>query len=61
MNAIAEDEIGNALRTIPLVEADSRLGYEPSMEYMCDRAHLEWKIRHTKAAAQAVLAEANLK
>ena len=33
---------------IPLVETDSRLGWEPSMEYMGDKARIEWKIRHTK-------------
>jgi hypothetical protein len=44
MAALAEKEIANAQATIPQVEQDSRLGYEPSMEYMCDRAHLEWKI-----------------
>ena len=38
----AEEE--NALDTLPLVEFDSRLGYEPSMEYMCDPAHIEWKL-----------------
>ena len=50
MHAIAADEIENAGRTIPLVEYDSRLGYEPSMEYMCDRKHLEWKIAMTERA-----------
>lgn len=44
MVALAEAEIANAAASIPLVEADSRLGWEPSMEYMCDRLHLEWKI-----------------
>jgi len=44
MVELAEVEIANAEATIPLVEADSRLGWEPSMEYMCDREHLEWKI-----------------
>lgn len=44
MVALAEEEIANAQATIPLVEQDSRLGYEPSMEYMGDRAHVEWKI-----------------
>ena len=44
MIAICKDEIENANNTIPLVEFDSRLGYEPSMEYMCDPAHLEWKL-----------------
>ena len=37
-------EVKNAEDTIPLVEFDSRLGYEPSMEYMTDRAHIEWKL-----------------
>ena len=41
---ICKREIENAVDTIPLVEFDSRLGYEPSMEYMTDRAHIEWKI-----------------
>jgi hypothetical protein len=41
---LGEAEIANAQATIPLVEADSRLGWEPSMEYMADRTHLEWKI-----------------
>ncbi len=44
MEALGEAEIANAEACIPLVEADSRLGWEPSMEYMCDREHLEWKI-----------------
>jgi len=39
---LAERE--NALETLPLVDFDSRLGYEPSMEYMTDRAHIEWKL-----------------
>lgn len=44
MTAILEDEKLNALETIPLAEADSRLGWEPSMEYACDREHIEWKL-----------------
>ena len=43
MVALAEAEIANAEATIPLVEAESRLGWEPNMEYMCHREHLEWK------------------
>ena len=42
---IAKEEIENAKNTIPLVEYDSSLGYEPSMDYVADREHLEWKIR----------------
>ncbi len=45
---IAAAEIENAKATIPIVERDSRLGWEPSMEYMCDKAHLEWKIRQVR-------------
>jgi phosphopentomutase len=44
MLEICKREMENARATVPLVEFDSRLGYEPSMEYMCDAAHLEWKI-----------------
>ena len=35
----------NVRETLPLVDADSRLGWEPSMDYMADREHLEWKLR----------------
>ena len=44
VHAICQKERENVANTIPLVEFDSRLGYEPSMEYMCDAAHLEWKL-----------------
>lgn len=45
---VAQAEIANAQATIPLVEQDSRLGWEPTMEYMCDKPHLEWKIRQVR-------------
>ena len=35
----------NVLDTIPIVELDSRLGWEPSMEYTTDTKGLEWKLR----------------
>lgn len=57
MREIGLREIENARNTIPLVEYDSRLGYEPSMEYMCDREHLEWKIRLTERAVNEELVE----
>ena len=47
MEQLLLKERKNAEETIPLVEYDSALGYEPSMGYMTDRWHLEWKIRHT--------------
>ena len=40
---LAEKE--NVLATIPLVQADSRLGWEPSMEYTTDEEGLRWKLR----------------
>jgi len=42
---LADAEAANARDTIPCVETDSRFGWEPSMEYVCDRWHLEWKLR----------------
>lgn len=48
MLEIGNAEIQNAKATIPLVELDSRLGFEPSMEYMTDREHIEWKIAVTQ-------------
>ncbi len=57
MTELAEAEIQNAQETIPLVEQDSRLGFEPSMEYMTDRKHLEWKIAVTRRVIDHELAE----
>jgi len=37
-------EAENVKATLPLVDFDSRLGFEPSMDYTGDRAHLEWKL-----------------
>jgi hypothetical protein len=48
MRELAEEELRNAASAIPLVEADSRLGWEPSMEYMTDAAHLEWKLAQVR-------------
>lgn len=48
MLRIGEKELDNAQRTLPLVEYDSRLGYEPTMEYMTDPAHIQWKIDITR-------------
>ena len=55
MLAVGQAEVENAEQTIPLVEADSRLGWEPSMEYICDKAHLEWKLRQVRQVLQMEL------
>ena len=57
MRELAEEEIRNAAATIPLVEADSRLGWEPSMEYMTDRPHVEWKLAQVRQVLQEALPE----
>ena len=44
MERLFDAEEANAKAAIPLVEADSSLGWEGSMEYVCDREHLEWKL-----------------
>jgi hypothetical protein len=41
-------EIRNAERALKIVDKDSALGYEPSMGYGGDRAHIEWKIRQVE-------------
>ncbi len=45
LEAIARAEKKNVEAALPLAEADSRLGWEPSMDYMADPWHLRWKLR----------------
>ena len=52
---ILEEERRNVLETIPLAEADSCLGWEPSMEYCGDREHLEWKLEKLDRLLKYVL------
>lgn len=54
---IIDDEEKNVRETIPVVEADSSLGWEPSMFYIADREHLEWKLRQLDDARRSVAAE----
>ncbi len=44
MIALLKLEQENAKATIPYVEFDSSLGFEPSLEYVCDRERIEWKL-----------------
>ncbi len=48
MEVLLHREIENAKATLPLVDFDSRLGWEPTMEYLGDRPHIEWKIRQVE-------------
>ena len=43
--AILSDERAVSLEAIRYVKLDSRLGWEPRMEYRCAPEHLEWKLR----------------
>ena len=45
MEKILLAEKANVEATIPVVRVDSRLGWEPSMEYTTDEGGLEWKLR----------------
>ena len=49
-------EIENAKSAIPLVRKNSRLGWEPSMEYLGDEAHIEWKIRQVESVINVEIA-----
>ena len=45
MHALLTKERENAESAIPFVRKDSRLGWEPSMEYMTDERRILWKLR----------------
>ena len=55
MEAILIKERQNAVNTIPLVQVDSRLGYEPSMDYVGDEDSILWKIRQVDYELEYVL------
>jgi hypothetical protein len=57
IEALGRCEIANAEATIPLVEQDSRLGWEPSMEYMTDSGHLRWKIAQVRSVIDQEIPE----
>ena len=54
LEELARQEIANAEDTIPDAERDSRIGWEPSMEYVADRWHLEWKIRQMQSCLREI-------
>jgi len=57
MEQLIENERDNVLDTIPAVRVDSRLGWEPSMEYQCDEECLNWKLRQLEHAKNIALPE----
>lgn len=58
MERLARAEIANAEAAVPLVEADSRLGWEPSMDYMTDATHLRWKSAQVEGVIEELRAYA---
>ncbi len=57
MRALAKAEIKNAEAAIECTDYDSRLGWEPSMEYIADSDHLRWKISQVNYAITSELGE----
>jgi len=57
MEEVGRLEIANAESAIPFVELDSRLGWEPSMEYLGDADHIRWKIRQLKYVLEREVAD----
>ena len=53
---ILKNERENAEATIPLVEFDSVIGFEPSMEYVTDRKRIEWKMNQVDEEAEKLKA-----
>lgn len=51
LEALLAAEKKNAEQLLPYVRLDSRLGWEPSMGYVCDEWHLEWKLRQLASTA----------
>ena len=49
IEALARQEIDNVKDTYDAVRTDSRIGWEPSMEYVCDEWHLDWKLRQMES------------
>ena len=48
MEKLLCEETENTKLTFDCVESDSRLGWEPSMRYVADKWHLEWKIKQVE-------------
>ena len=46
VKAMLLSEKENALRALETVKKDSRLGWEPSMDYIGGEKAIEWKLRH---------------
>ena len=57
MERILLEEKENVENTIPIVQYDSILGWEPAMEYTGDEAALRWKLRQLDYDMNHTIAE----
>jgi len=57
LERILQEECDNTGQAIPLVETDSRLGFEPRSGYMADREHIEWKLAQAEYTFQIAIPE----
>ena len=55
MESICRAEIKNAEEAIAYVQMNSRLGWEPSMEYLGDEEHIRWKIAQVESVINVEL------
>lgn len=56
MEKIVENEYANALKALPVAEKDSRLGWEPRMEYVGDAEHIQWKLKQLETLREKTMA-----
>ena len=56
MESLCRAELENAKEAIPKVQMNSRLGWEPSMEYLGDEAHIRWKIAQVESVINVDIA-----
>ena len=56
IEAIAAEEIANVNACFDAVRTDSRIGWEASMDYVCDEWHLDWKLRQMQCALREIAA-----
>lgn len=54
---LLKEEYKNAETAIPIVEYDSALGYECSMDYLGDAAHIKWKLKQIEYVLTTEFAE----
>ncbi|MBQ9921905.1 MAG: hypothetical protein IJO52_06940, partial [Clostridia bacterium] len=55
VEALLFEEKENVLAAIPLVQYDSILGWEPSMEYVADEKGLRWKLRQLEHELSVII------